>query len=125
VASTSGPIPGQSRRHITDSPPRDRHHERRQEDTYGVSALTPRLWAIQWPPNFKVFNVDKYGPKQDPGGWLAVYTTAARAARAIQDVMIAYLPIVLGQDALQWLRHLPRHCIDDWSDFSRRFIANF
>jgi hypothetical protein len=39
--------------------------------------------------------------------------------------MTAYLPIVLGQDALQWLRHLPRHCIDDWSDFSRWFIANF
>jgi hypothetical protein len=39
--------------------------------------------------------------------------------------MTAYLPIVLGQDALQWLRHLPRHCIDDWSDFSRRFTANF
>jgi hypothetical protein len=27
--------------------------------------------------------------------------------------MTAYLPIVLGQDALQWLRHLPRHCIDN------------
>jgi hypothetical protein len=39
--------------------------------------------------------------------------------------MTAYLPIVLGQDALQWLRHLPRQCIDDWSDFSQRFIANF
>jgi hypothetical protein len=39
--------------------------------------------------------------------------------------MTAYLPIVLGQDALQWLRHLPRHCTDDWSDFSRRFTANF
>jgi hypothetical protein len=39
--------------------------------------------------------------------------------------MIAYLPIVLGQDALKWLRHLPQHCIDDWSDFSRCFIANF
>jgi hypothetical protein len=38
--------------------------------------------------------------------------------------MASYLPIVLGQDALQWLRHLPRHCIDDWSDFSRRFTAN-
>jgi hypothetical protein len=83
--------------------------------------LTPRLRAIQWPPNFKVSNVDKYEPKQDPGGWLAVYTTAARAAGATEDVMTAYLPIVLGQDALQWLQH----CIDDWSDFSRRFIANF
>jgi hypothetical protein len=39
--------------------------------------------------------------------------------------MTAYLPIVLGQDAMQWLRHLPRHCIDDWSDFSRCFTANF
>jgi hypothetical protein len=90
-----------------------------------VSALTPRLRAIQWPPNFKVSNVDKYEPKQDPGGWLAVYTTAARAAGASEDVMTAYLPIVLGQDALQWLRHLPRHCIDDWGVFSRRFTANF
>jgi ribosomal protein S14 len=39
--------------------------------------------------------------------------------------MTAYLPVVLGQDALQWLQHLPRNCIDDWSDFSRCFIANF
>jgi hypothetical protein len=116
---------GRSRQHAGNSPPRDRHHNRRQEDTCGVSALTPRLSAIQWPPNFKVSNVDKYEPKQDPGGWLAVYTTAAQAAGATEEVMTAYLPIVLGQDALQWLRLLPRHCIDDWSDFSLRFIANF
>jgi hypothetical protein len=125
TASTSGPIRGRSRRHITDSPPRDQHHEHRHEDTCGVSALTPRLRAIQCPPNFKVSNADKYEPKQDPGGWLAVYTTAARAAGVTEDVMTAYLSIVLGQDALQWLRHLPRHCIDDWSDFSRCFITNF
>jgi hypothetical protein len=119
-------LPGDGRGTTTTTPPpRDRHHPRRQEDTCGVSALTPRLRAIQWPPNFKVSNVDKYEPKQDPGGWLTVYTTAARAAGASKDVMTAYLPIVLGQDALQWLRHLPRHCIDDWSDFSRRFTANF
>jgi hypothetical protein len=81
--------------------------------------------AIQWLPNFKVSNVDKYEPKQDLGGWLVVYTTAAWATGATEHVMIAYLPIVLGQDVLQWLRHLPRHYIDDWSDFSRHFIANF
>jgi hypothetical protein len=91
----------------------------------GVSALTPRLRAIQWPPNFKVSNVNKYEPKQDPRGWLAVYTTAAQAVGATEDVMTEYLPIVLGKDALQWLRHLPRHCNDDWSDFGRCFIANF
>jgi hypothetical protein len=87
----------------------------------------PRLLPVSGPstPNFKVSNVDKYKPKQDPGDWLAVYTTTARAAGATEDVMTAYLPIVLEQDALQWLRHLPRHCIDDWSDFSRCFIANF
>jgi hypothetical protein len=38
---------------------------------------------------------------------MAIYTTATRAARATEDVMTVYLPIVLGQDALQWLRHLP------------------
>jgi hypothetical protein len=51
-------------------------------------------------PNFKVSNVDKYEPKQDPGGWLAIYTTTARAAGATEDVMNTYLSIVLGQDAL-------------------------
>jgi hypothetical protein len=125
TASTGGTTQGRSRHRDNYSPPRDRHHPRRQEDTCGVSTLTPLLRAIQWPPNFKVSHVDKYEPKQYLGGWLAVYTIAARAAGATEDVMTAYLPIVLGQDALQWLRHLPRHCIDDWSDFSRRFIANF
>jgi hypothetical protein len=125
MASTGGTTRGRSRHHDNNSPPRDRHHHRRQEDTCGVSALTPRLRAIQCPPNFKASNVDKYKPKQDPGGWLAVYTTTARAAGATEYVMTADLPIVLGQDALQWLRHLPRHCIDDWSDFSQRFTANF
>jgi hypothetical protein len=87
-----------------------------------------RLLRISGPssaPNFKVSNIDKYEPKQNPGGWLAVYITATWAAGATEDVMTTYLPIVLGQDALQWLQHLPWHCIDNWSDFSRCFIANF
>jgi hypothetical protein len=125
TASTGGTTRGRSMHHDNNSPPRDRHHHRRQEDTCGVSALTPRLRAIQWPSNFKVSNINKYEPKQDPGGWLAIYATVARAAGATEDVMTAYLRIVLGQDTLQWLRHLPRHCIDDWCDFSRCFTANF
>jgi hypothetical protein len=68
TASTGGTTRGRSRHHDNHSPPRERYHHRRQEDTCGVSALTPRLRAIQWPPNFKVSNVDKYEPKQDPGG---------------------------------------------------------
>jgi hypothetical protein len=43
----------------------------------------------------------------------------------MEDVMIAYLPIVLGKDAMLWLRHLPRHCIDKWDDYSHRFVVNF
>jgi hypothetical protein len=66
AASTSGRIRGLSRRHTTSSPPRDRPHEHRLEDTCGVSAPPGHLVA----PNFKVSNVDKYEPKQDPwAGW--------------------------------------------------------
>ena len=68
TASIGGTTWGRSRQHIGNSPPRDRHNGHQQEDTCGVSALTPRLRAIQWPPNFKVSNVDKYEPKQDTGG---------------------------------------------------------
>jgi hypothetical protein len=63
TTSTGGTTRGRSRKHIDNSRPQDRHHNRRQEDTCGVSALTPHLRAIQWPPNFKVSNVDKYEPK--------------------------------------------------------------
>jgi hypothetical protein len=77
TTSTGGTTRGRSRHHDNYSPPWERHHHRRQEDSCGVSALTPRLRAIQWPPNFMVSNVDKYELKQDPGGWLAVYTTTA------------------------------------------------
>jgi hypothetical protein len=62
-------------------------------------AESPRSLCVSGPssgPNFKVSNVDKYEPKQDPEGWLAIYTTAARAAGATEDVMTAYFPIVLG-----------------------------
>jgi hypothetical protein len=39
--------------------------------------------------------------------------------------MIVYFPIMLGQDILQWLRHLPHHCIDRWADFYDKLISNF
>jgi hypothetical protein len=50
TASTGGTTRGRSRHHDNNSPPRDKHHHRRQEDTCVVSALTPCLRAIQWPP---------------------------------------------------------------------------
>lgn len=50
---------------------------RRTGGTCGVSTLIARLRVIQWPPNFKVSNFDKYEPKQDSVDWLAVYTIAA------------------------------------------------
>jgi hypothetical protein len=46
TASTGGTTRGRSRQHIGNSPPRNRHHNHRQEDTFGVSVLTPRLRAI-------------------------------------------------------------------------------
>jgi hypothetical protein len=46
TASTGGTTRGRSRHHDNHSSPRDRQHHRRQEETCGVSALTPRLRAI-------------------------------------------------------------------------------
>jgi hypothetical protein len=46
MASTCGTTRGRSRHHDNNSPPWDKHHHRRQEDTCGVSTLTPRLRAI-------------------------------------------------------------------------------
>jgi hypothetical protein len=49
TASIGSTTRGRPRRHISNSPPRDWHHNDRQEDTCGVSALTLRLRAIQCP----------------------------------------------------------------------------
>jgi hypothetical protein len=68
--------------------------------TRAESTCLPHVSGPSIAPNFKVSNVDKYEPKQDPGGWLAVYTTVARATGATEDVITTYLPIVLGKDAL-------------------------
>jgi phenylpropionate dioxygenase-like ring-hydroxylating dioxygenase large terminal subunit len=38
--------------------------------------------------------------------------------------MTAYLPIVLGQDTLQCLCHLPCNCINSWADFCNKFVSN-
>jgi hypothetical protein len=95
MASTGGTTRGRSRNHNNYSPPRDRHHPRRQEDTCGVSALTPRLRAIQWPPNFKVSNVDKYEPKQDPGGLasrLHHRCSSCRGVRRRDDRVLTHCP---------------------------------
>jgi hypothetical protein len=89
-----------------------------------VSALTLAL-GNSMAANFMVYKVEKYEPKQDLGDCLAVYTTASWATGATEDIMATYLPIVLGQDGLQWLRHLSHYCIDDWVDFNRRFVVNF
>jgi hypothetical protein len=44
--------------------------------------------------------------KQDPSSWLPVYTTVGPATGATEDVIFAYLPIVLDHDTLQCLQHL-------------------
>jgi hypothetical protein len=89
------------------------------------SRPSPRLRAIQWPPNFKVLNIDKYDPSKIRAvGWSSIRPPPERAG-AMEDIMIAYLPIVIGYDALQWLQHLPHHCIDEWDDFCHQFVANF
>lgn len=63
----------------------------------GVSSFTPPPPTVGG-PNFKVSNVDRYEAKLDPDDWVAIYSTATRAAGVPEDVMAAYLPIVLGQE---------------------------
>ena len=61
-----------------------------------IAAFGQRIQDVEWPPNFKTSNIEKFETKMDPWNWLAVYTTAARAANASEDLMMAYVPIELG-----------------------------
>jgi hypothetical protein len=81
--------------------------------------------VVHWLPNFKVSNLDKYETKKDPNDLLAIYSIATQATGVTEDIMSAYLLIVLGQDMLQWLCHLPRHYVNNWADLCNRFIVNF
>jgi hypothetical protein len=92
---------------------------------FSASTFTSRLHVVQWPRNFNVSNIDKYEAKLDPRGWLIVYSMVARGTRVSEDIMVAYLPIVHGQDALQWLHYLPHQCIDHCVDFYDHFVTNY
>jgi hypothetical protein len=83
----------------TGPPPRPRRPSRSLGSVLSLS-LHPRLCVVQWPPNFKFSNVDKYEAKLDPEGWLAIYSKVAHAIEASEDVMVPYLSIVLVQDTL-------------------------
>ena len=77
----------------------------------GFIAFTNRLRA-EWPPTFKIVNVDKYEPKVDPKSWLQIYSTAVRAGGGCRDILAAYLQIMLGESALTWLQNQPPNSID-------------
>jgi hypothetical protein len=73
TASNGGTTRGRTRQHIGNSPPRDRHHNRRQEDTCGVSALTSRLRAIQCPQTSKFpTSTSTSLSRTKEAGWLSI-----------------------------------------------------
>jgi hypothetical protein len=66
----------------------------------------PRLLRVSGPssgPQLQGLQHRQVRAQAGPGRLVSRHTTAAWAAGATEDVMTTYLPIVLGQDALQWL----------------------
>jgi hypothetical protein len=87
--------------------------------------LTPCLWAIQCRPQLQGLQHRQVRAQAGPERLVACLHDCHPGRQRNGGHDDGVLAIVLGQDALQCLRHLPRHCTDDWSDFSRCFIAHF
>ena len=56
---------------------------------------------------------------------MRIYALGVQAAGGDHDTMLAYVPIMLGTQALRWLQNLPPRSIYDWDQFCEKFIANF
>ena len=61
----------------------------------------------------------------DPKTWLRTYSIADRAARGDNDIMAAYFPVMMGPQALNWLKALPAGSINSWQDLYNAFVQYY
>jgi hypothetical protein len=62
----------------------------------GLWPFTDRLYAVVWPRNFKLHDLDTYDGKANPKQWITLYEIAVRVAHGDEDVMANYLPVVIN-----------------------------
>jgi hypothetical protein len=77
--------------------------------------FTDRLYAVIWPRNFKLHDLDTYDGKANPEQWITLYKIVVRVAHGDEDVMANYLPVVINQSINKWLLNLREGSIDTWS----------
>jgi hypothetical protein len=102
-ASTSNPASGQSRRHDARLPPQDHRHDHRREDrgACGVSSLTPSTLSNLVAPKLQSLQLRQVRTQAGPERLVGSLNEHRPGCWAIEYFMKAYLPIILGQDALQ------------------------
>jgi hypothetical protein len=81
----------------------------------GLRPFTDRLYAVIWPRNFKLHDLDTYDGKANPEQWITLYEIVVRAAHGDEDVMVNYLPMVVNQSVNQWLLSLREDSINTWA----------
>jgi len=92
------------------------------DDLDGFSAFSDRLRAIQWPATFKPVDIEKIDGESDPKMWLRTYSIAVRAANGNNDIMAAYIPVMMSRQALNRLESLPAGTINSWQDLCTAFV---
>ena len=106
-------------------PRRPRRDNDPGNDLDGFSAFSRRLRAIQWPATFKPTGIEKYDGESDPMTWLRTYSISVRAACGDNDIMAAYFPVMMGPQALNWLKALLTGSINSWLDLCNAFIQYY
>jgi len=51
--------------------------------------------VVSWPSTFKLVNIDKYHPKENPEEWAHLYRLGVKAAHGDSDVALAYVQLHL------------------------------
>ena len=84
-----------------------------------------RLRAVQWPTNFKIYEVQPYDGHANPEQCLTSYAIAMKASGGNLDVMANYLLVMLQPTIMNWLTRLQPDIIDSWDDLKNMFIENY
>jgi hypothetical protein len=85
-------------------------------------AFSNQLRGISWPTTFKIVDIDKFNSDSKPRTWLYTYSIIIRATNRNNDIMAAYLPVMMSRQALNWLEGLQPGSINSWQDLYMAFV---
>jgi hypothetical protein len=98
---------------------------REEDEITDAQPLSQALWDARVPENFKTPHLQSFDGKSDPSEHLMAVATQTAIIGAADHLKCKLLSGTLKEAALRWYMNLPKHSIENWLDFQRKFTQQF